>query len=446
MEIISSYAIEIKHMDKCFRYTIRIFNDAVSFCVKVFEDNWNDLKELKTSDKSRFRYADKLIHSTSSNTAKYPDFDKKFYKLPSFLRFSVINTALGYLSSYHSNLLLWENSKQNTKKPSIQYKLNEFPSFYKENMYDENECFSNNTVKLKLFMNNDWVWVDVKLKPTDVKNILKRCKTESISSPTIKKENKKWVLRFAFTKSVKLNNTKINEQNILAVDLGINTDATCSIMNKEGTVLERKFINFKSEKDLLYHTLNKIKKAQKKYGSNNITKLWKIAKFRNDELAKKIAKEIVTLAKKNNCDVIVFEHLDVKGKKKGSKKEKLQMWKKNTIQKIVENKAHKEGIRISRICAYNTSKLAFDGSGEVLRGKKENLPTYELCLFKNNKVYNCDLSASYNIGARYFLREIQKTTSVKKWSGIVAKVPECQKRTQCTYSTLLKVNKLLKEA
>ena len=152
MEIISSYAIEIKHMDKCFRYTIRIFNDAVSFCVKVFEDNWNDLKELKTSDKSRFRYADKLIHSTSSNTAKYPDFDKKFYKLPSFLRFSVINIALGYLSSYHSNLLLWENSKQNTKKPSIQYKLNEFPSFYKENMYDENECFSNNTVKLKLFM------------------------------------------------------------------------------------------------------------------------------------------------------------------------------------------------------------------------------------------------------------------------------------------------------
>jgi hypothetical protein len=50
------------------------------------------------------------------------------------------------------------------------------------------------------------------------------------------------------------------------------------------------------------------------------------------------------------------------------------------------------------------------------------------------------LSASYNIGARYFIREVQKILPVKVWSDIVAKVPECQKRTQCTYSTLLAIN------
>lgn len=60
----------------------------------------------------------------------------------------------------------------------------------------------------------------------------------------------------------------------------------------------------------------------------------------------------------------------MKGKKKGSKKQRLQVWKKNTIQRVVEHKAHKKGIRISHICAWGTSKLAYDGSGKVLRGNR----------------------------------------------------------------------------
>ena len=213
-------------------------------------------------------------------------------------------------------------------------------------------------------------------------------------------------------------------------------------MNIDGAILAREFINFASDKDQLYHTLNKIKKVQQKYGSNNIAKLWRYAKFHNEELARKIAKQIVFAATKYNCDVIVFEHLDTKGKKRGSKKQKLHMWKKNTIQNIVEHKAHKNGIRVSHICAWGTSKLAYDGSGKVLRGKVAKLNTYELCKFTNGKIYNCDLSASYNIGARYFIREMQKIQPVRVWSDIVAKVPECQKRTQCTYNTLLAINRV----
>lgn len=139
--------------------------------------------------------------------------------------------------------------------------------------------------------------------------------------------------------------------NILAVDLGINTDATCSVMTVDGAILAREFIDFVSDKDQLYHTLNKIKKVQQRYGFNNVSKLWRYAKFHNEELARKIANAITEIAIKYNCDVIVFEHLDTKGKKKGSKKQKLQMWKKNTIQKIIEHKAHKNGIRVSHICA-----------------------------------------------------------------------------------------------
>ena len=118
------------------------------------------------------------------------------------------------------------------------------------------------------------------------------------------------------------------------------------------------------------------------------------------------------------------------------------MWKKNTIQKTVKQKAHKNGIRISHICAWWTSKLAYDGSGYVLRGTESGNRSYSICQFQNGKTYNCDLSATYNIGARYFIREIKQNQSVKNWSDITAKVPECQKRTQCTYNTLLKINAL----
>lgn len=440
MKIVSSYAIEIKHIYKLFRQTIKIYNDAISFCVKVFEENWSDLEILETGNKERKDYADSLIHSTRSNVAKYPEFDVMFHKMPSYLRFSVINTALGYLSSYHSNLDNWEFSNSDGKAPSLQTHLNKLPTFYKGNMYLD-DC-DGDAVRLKLFVNNDWNWVTVQLKHTDVASIQRHMQNAKMSVPTLEKKNKKWFLRFAFEEKVELNKTKLEEQRILAVDLGINTDATCSVMDVDGAILAREFINFASDKDQLYHTLNKIKKVQQKYGSSNVAKLWRYAKFHNEELARKIAGAITDIAIKYDCDVIVFEYLDTIGKKRGSKKQKLHMWKKNTIQKIVEHKAHRNGIRVSHICAWGTSKLAYDGSGVVLRGKNADLGTYELCRFSSGKVYNCDLSASYNIGARYFIREVQKILPVKVWSDIVAKVPECQKRTQCTYNTLLDINRV----
>lgn len=441
MNITSSYAVEIKHIKKLFNNTIKIYNDAISYCVKVFESEWDMLETIDIAGKQRFSYADSLIHSTKSNIAKY-DFDTKFPKLPSYLRFAVINTALGYLSSYHSNLDNWSyNTDQSTNPPSLQTKLHKLPTFYKGNMYCD-DC-EGDVVRLKLFVNNDWNWVEVKLKHTDAMSIRKHIQeSDNMSVPMLEKKNKKYFVRFAFTKKVKLNDTPLKERKILSVDLGINTDATCSVVKSDGTVLARKFINFASEKDHLYHTLNKIKKVQQKYGSHNTTKLWRYATNHNINLSRKIAGAIVDYAVQQNVDVIVLEHFDMKGKLRGSKKQRLHLWRKKSILQMVEHKAHKCSIRVSTVCAWGTSRLAFDGSGEVLRGREANLDTYELCRFNNGKVYNCDLSASYNIGARYFIREIQKSIPARDWSDILAKVPECQRRTQCTHSTLLAINRV----
>ena len=109
---------------------------------------------------------------------------------------------------------------------------------------------------------------------------------------------------------------------------------------------------------------------------------------------------------------------------------------KNGKQKMVEHKAHRCGIRIRRVCAWNTSKLAFDGTGVVTRDTNN----YSMCTFQTGKRYSCDLSASYNIGARYFLREYEKSISATRWRCIAAKVPSCAKRITRTLDTLIRVN------
>ena len=441
MKITSSYGIEIRNMNKIFLPTAKIYQDAVSFCIDIFEKEWASLSILHSVYQKS--YAEHLIHTTKKNTAKYLEFDRKFYKMPIYLLRDVISTALGHLNSYHSLIKNWENSGCIGKKPTLQKHLRIFPTFYKGSMNNSSEINSDK-IYLKLYIQNDWRFIPVKLKHTDMQYIRNHFEGKKISNPTLEKKFDKWFLRFAITEDVELNKTSIRDQKILAIDLGINTDATCSVMTSNGTILARKFINFASEKDHIYHCLNKIKKVQQKYSikGTNQRKLWRYCSSLNAELSRKIAKEIVDYANQMQVDLIVFEHLDFKGKlRRGPKKQKLHLWKKSTIQNLVEHKAHRQNIRISRVCAWETSSLAYDGSGKVLRGKDAGFTTNEICKFTTNKIYNCDLSASYNIGARYFIRELQKSIPVMEWSGIVAKVPDCQKRTKCTYATLIELNK-----
>ena len=434
MKLTSSYTVELKHINKILNNTVKIYRKALAFLIDVFNSEWDSLSLIE-SKLNRFNYAEHLIHTTKTNTAKY-DFDKKFYKMPSYLRRDLINTALGIVSSYKTNLKNWEKSAQITNKPVLQTKHLQMPVFYRDNMYIQDSDY---TCRLKLFYNNDWVWVSIKMLKTDANYLKKYLSHIKASAPKLEKKHKKWFLRFAFTEDIELNKTITKEQIICSVDLGINTAATCSIMLSDGTVAARKFIDFAAEKDHLYHVLNRIKRKQREHGSQSVHSFWKYATRLNEELAKKVALEIVSFASEYMSDVIVFEYLDMDGKISGSKKQKLHLWKKRYIQKLVVHKAHRIRMRVARVNARNTSKLAFDGSGEVIRNKKN----YSICTFQSGKIYNCDLSAGYNIGARYFIRELLKPLPEKVRSEIQAKVPDSLRRTTCTLDTLKNVNKVL---
>lgn len=438
MEIVSSYKVQILDNSSIFNDTIRIYRSALSFLISVFDAEWDALHSKKA--KERFNVAEHLVHGTKHNIAKY-DFDARFHKMPSYLRRAVIQEALGSVSSYRSNHANWEKDGRQGKEPKLQAEHLAMPTFYNKEMY----CASDDpcAAYLKLFFNNDWVWVKVRLRGTDVRYLKRYWQHCKPSAPTLEKRYGKYYLRFAFTEEVKLSETPVTNQRICAVDLGLNSDAVCSIMSADGTVLARKFINFPSEKDHLWHVLNRIRRYQREHGSQNVQSFWKYARRLNDELAKKISSAIIDFAVLYSVDCIVFEYLDFRGRKaKGSKEQRLHMWRKNGIQQYVEHKAHRCGIHISRICAWGTSKLAYDGSGEVVRDETNRA----LCAFQSGKRYNCDLSASYNIGARYFVRELLKPLPVTVRSDLWAKIPDAQRRTSCTLSTLRAMTAAMQEA
>ena len=438
MKIFSTYSVKIKHYNHIFKDTVKNYREVVDFLIDVCLKEWNDISSIKGNLKQQ-QYIERLCHKTADNPdVRYISFDKRFYKFPSYLRRGAINEAIGKVSSYKSNLCNWENSdiKTRGRKPSYPKAGYVYPCLYKTVMYEETGTYE---AKIKVYIRNTWDWIYVQLRKSDVDYINRRCKSRKKCAPTLQKRGSKWFLDFPFEERNELTDTGVFEQTIVAVDLGINSAATISVMKSDGTVIGRHFLKLPKEYDSLNHSINKIKKAQQK-GNRKTPKLWARAKGINKDIAVKTAAFIIETAVLYNADIIVFEHLDRNGKKRGSKKQRLHMWRSQYVQSMVENKAHRHGMRISHICAWGTSRLAFDGSGRVLRGKEADLKCYSLCRFSNGKVYNSDLSASYNIGSRYYVREILKSLPAKERLELEAKVPQVTRRSTCTLSTLINLN------
>ena len=442
MNITSSYGVRLKSKTyKPIDLTVDICTKAVKFFLNVFEKEWDNMSNNVTSQEAML-FIERLTHKTSKRpTVKY-DFDSKFYKMPSGIRRYCINKAFGYISSYKSNLKNWENHKSG-KKPSFPKIKREMPVFYKQERYIVDKY----TLKLKVYNGSDWVWITIKQQKSDVDYLKHHFSNIKPSSPCLEKRYKNYFLRYAFVEKAILRETNIRQQRILAVDLGINNAAACSIMLSNGTVLARKFLKLTKEKDQLEHELNKIKKAQQ-HGSKRMPRKWAKANGLNKNIASKTAEFIIKTAIAYDVDTIVFEHLELNGKKRGSKKQKLHLWKAKYVQNIVANKAHRIGIHVSHVNAWGTSRLAYDGTGKVSRGSYtvNNLEkyNYSICVFQNGKQYNCDLNASYNIGARYFIRELLKSLSETIRLAVLTKVSECATRSRCTLASLIKLDAVLR--
>lgn len=436
MKIVTSYSVRLRQVPSCLKETIVKYREAVDWFIGVMDEEWNAFA-CCVSNQMAVRVSEKLCVKTAKNQSPKYSFSTSFYKFPSYLRRAAIAEAFGLVSSYHSGLDKWSSLPvlERKRRPSIPKAGFVFPAMYRDNCFVRTGSY---TARIKVWTHNTWDWIEVKLKKGDVKYILRRCSSRKECVPTLRQRGKIWSLDFSFEERVALaDSVDIEDQRILSVDLGLNSACVCSVMTSDGTVVGRRFLRLPSEYDRLWHCIGHIKHAQQS-GARRMPGLWAKAKGVNDDISVKTARFIVDTAMLFGVDTIVMEALDLNGKKRGSKKQRLALWRARYVQSMVEVKAHRAGIRISRVCAWNTSRLAFDGSGRVLRGgetaKVGN--NYSLCEFPNGKVYNCDLNASYNIGARYYIREILRNQSERTRLALTAKVPSLARRSTCTLSDL----------
>lgn len=150
----------------------------------------------------------------------------------------------------------------------------------------------------------------------------------------------------------------VRERIICAVDLGMNTAATCTIMKPDGKIVDTKFIKFNKER----RNLNNAYKRTKYIGSEERKK--RKAHFRMinalmKDISSKTARDILQFAINHQADVIVIEDLKF-NQCYYSYKNNLSLWDVNRVIEYLINRANNVGIAVEKVFAANTSRLAYD--------------------------------------------------------------------------------------
>ena len=429
--------------------TIKLYAQALSFYINVCEKEYEHLKQFQHS-KEKLNTIESITHLTTKNQNIKYNFDKDFYKFPSYLRRTAIMEALGVCDSHFSRVENWKQKRKNKlskdkkffeKTPTLNYEPNSFPTLYKDNMWKK---LNDGKAKIKAFKDNTWVWIEIDYSVKNLKSGQDyRFTNFKEFNPMLVKKGKKYFLHIPYQTTITLNSTPLKEQCIIGVDLGLTNSAVVSCIANDGTVLDRLFINQSREKDRLNTKINKLSKVKRISGIlNEKPKYWRSINYLQKFIVQNTVDQIIAFAVKNNADVIVLEYLGKMRLPKntfGAKRlrAKLHYWAKVKIQHKVEEKAHTLGIRYSKVLARGTSMYAYDGSGLVQRS-----PRKDMCTFTNGKTYHSDLSASYNIGARYFLRAILKPLSEMSRLQAEAKVPLLADRTSHTLSSLIRLREV----
>ena len=236
--------------------------------------------------------------------------------------------------------------------------------FYRDVMYREG-AEGKEEAYLKLYDGHDWKWFCVRLNHIDMEYLRKNWSGKKASAPILEKRHHKYFLRFFLYGRNNTYKTPAKEQIICSVDLGSIPMQSAPLCGQTELSWEENFIDHPSEKDRMHRTLGRIRRFQREHGSAQAQGRWAYTKRLNIELGKKIAGAIVKYAEENHADVIVFEYLEMQGEDTGKEKNRNCICgRKRDIQKRCEHQAHRKGMRVSRICAWNTSRLAYDGSRE----------------------------------------------------------------------------------
>ena len=381
--------------------TVSEFRRLVRCLVGVVNTHWSIIGLLDA--KSQIPAVEKLIHATAKNpNPRYQYFNRRFQKFPSYYRRGAIQFAVGQVSSFNTRYTEWQSGirkHKNSLPPRLNADCGTYPPLYK------GQCIKfaadNNSAAIKVFTGTDWIWTTVgitghrerHLNPNNVRK-----------SPYLITNNKSCHLSVPF--QIKIPRLAETES-VLSCDLGINTTATVSVVNFDGTVSHREFIHPGRDIDRRDKRLKRISskasltvKIQRGFARGLYRKAGNI----NREIGQKVSARLVKIAKLYGVKYIVFEHLKGwrprGGKKRSTLRQRFHNWLHRRIVNLTEMKWSELAGRVVFVNPRGTSSYAYDGSGKLKRSSRN----YELALFASGKQYNCDLSASYNVGARFILK------------------------------------------
>ena len=231
MLITSSYKMKLTGDLTALETSIKLYREALRMLIPIINDNWDLLDEYRYVNQ-KYNLIEKWVHNTKTNQSMY-DFDEQFPKFPTCLRRSVVAKALGIVSSYRSNLENWEKSKKG-QIPQLSLTHYAYPAYYKGNLFRNFDPIRQ-TIELKVFKNGDWVYEVYQLKTSDCTYYKTYLTDKKQNVPVIQKKGRRFYAAFSYEDEVSL----VKEDSIskiCAVDLGLGKDATCSIMDKDGTV------------------------------------------------------------------------------------------------------------------------------------------------------------------------------------------------------------------
>lgn len=403
-----------------FGKTVKIYRRLCKFLAGIVFTHWRTLGTLST--KEVVPAVERLMHATAKNpNIKYPQVGKVFHKFPAYYRRAAIVFAVGQVSSYMTRYRDWQSgvrSRRDAKPPRFNPDAGCYPVLYRGQCYKLDDT---NRVRIKVFTGSDWIWVATNIGRVRERHLVN---SNKMLSPSLIFNESACHLSVPFEchpakrKAV---------DNAVGVDLGINSTATISVVNFDGTVIHREFIHPGRGIDRRDTRLKSIStKAKKTMGKGGVLhkgfcrNIYRKCHNINEQIGHTVSQRIVEIAKTYNSAAIVFENLKgwkPRGGRKGSTlRQRFHGWLKAKIRALTEMKWRELGGKVIDIVAAYTSKLAYDGSGLV----KRNRDNYAICRFASGKMYQSDLNGSQNIAARGIIkltRRNDREDSTSKRSG-----------------------------
>ena len=493
--------------------TIVLYRRLVNALCTVFLTHW------PTCADANVQTLERLFHATTQNpkTAYGAWFGKHFPRVPSYLRRAATMAAHGAVSSYMTRYRTWQGGTRTRRdaRPPAWGGFNGFPVLYTAQGGAGAMCqVKANQVSMKLYQASaaTWTWQTVRV----IARGKRHPHAQALLSPSARLKGSKLSLTFPMTlapgwdsqdakggrlegtaSSAASNNSASNRAVpnplapvsnncviqishhpvvVCAVDVGINTAATCSIIDHAGTVRARAFLSPRAvhmaRLDRCSSTLRAC--AKKTVGgivtyapasvlpvspvslpagqaftapvvvSSTVGKLsrgfcshtYRRARHLNTEIARELSRKIIAFALQNGATVIVFEHLKgfrpKGGRRNSTLRQRFHQWQHRKLVTQVEASCQEKGIHVAFVNPRGTSSWAYDGSGRVKRDEDNA----SLCTFTNGKRYNTDLNASYNIGARYLITLATPSLDSNGQGRKAGKRSHLRQRTPVTLSSL----------